>query len=54
MDTFTGAALIASYIVNPDGTGTAVFTLDGIEITGAEYDAIQIAALDRFCAEDEA
>jgi hypothetical protein len=40
--------LIATYTVNADGTGTASFFLDGIEITTAEYDAIQIAALDRF------
>jgi len=41
-------SLIATYTINTDGTGTAAFFLDGIEITAAEYDAIQIAALDRF------
>jgi hypothetical protein len=39
--------LIAEYVIGPDGTGTAIFTFDDLEITAAEYDAIQIAALDR-------
>lgn len=43
--------LIADYIVNADGTGTAVFFLDGIEITEGEYWAVQVAALARDLAE---
>lgn len=40
-------SLIATYTVDAAGNGTAVFFFDGIEISGAEYDAIQVAALDR-------
>ena len=41
-------SLIATYTIDAAGNTTAVFFLDGIEISAAEYDAVQIAALDRF------
>ena len=41
-------SLIAAYTIDAAGNGSAVFFFDGIETTGTEYDAIQIAALDRF------
>lgn len=37
--------ITAEYLVNADGTGTARYTLDGREITAAEYVAIQAAAI---------
>ena len=42
--------LIASYTVHADGITSAYYFLAGIEISGREYDAIQVAALDRACA----
>ena len=39
--------LIAIYTIDAAGNGAALFFFDGMEISAAEYDAIQIAALDR-------
>lgn len=44
-------SLIATYSVRADGFMTALYLFDGFEITEAEYTAIQVAALDRFCGD---
>lgn len=46
-------SLIATYTIDASGYGSAAFFFDGIEISAAEYDAIQIAALDRFINGEE-
>ena len=40
--------LLAVITTDAAGHSAAVYFLGGIEITAAEYDAIQIAALDRY------
>lgn len=45
--------ILAIVTLDANRNATEAYFLDGIEITRSEYDAVQIAALNRFCNGDE-